>query len=355
MGARAASEPARRTTAPATVIGGVAYTLGKEAALRGVRGLIAAAALAAAGAAIFSAPSEAAQQPADHGKGTWSVVCPFQHRSPDDPIVFPAQPGASHLHDFIGNPTTSAHSTRQRLRRAGDSTCTRFPDRSAYWVPSLLAGSSADRVVPLRPIAAKIYYRAARRNPQTIRPFPRGLRMVVGSSRAQAPQEGGGIGWFCKGRGGTGDPNVVSPAPPICEPGERLRSVIAFPDCSDGRTDSHDHMSHMAFATRQPGDRWRKCPSSHPLPVPFTALTVIYPTSPGIFSLSSGSEYSLHADFFEAWRRKSLKRLIDRCIVADYTCSTRGTPQGNDGRARDGRGRRGRGGRRGNGRGNRHR
>lgn len=34
--------------------------------------------------------------------------CPYTHRAPDDPIVFPGLPGASHMHSFFGNDTTHA-------------------------------------------------------------------------------------------------------------------------------------------------------------------------------------------------------------------------------------------------------
>ncbi|MFE3474334.1 DUF1996 domain-containing protein [Streptomyces bacillaris] len=29
--------------------------------------------------------------------------CPYTHRAPDDPIIFPGLPGASHMHSFFGN------------------------------------------------------------------------------------------------------------------------------------------------------------------------------------------------------------------------------------------------------------
>ena len=37
--------------------------------------------------------------------------CRYSHQAPDDPIVFPGQPGASHQHTFVGNRTTSAFSS----------------------------------------------------------------------------------------------------------------------------------------------------------------------------------------------------------------------------------------------------
>ena len=40
----------------------------------------------------------------------------------DDPIVFPGQPGASHLHDFFGNTGANASSTFETML-AGETTC----------------------------------------------------------------------------------------------------------------------------------------------------------------------------------------------------------------------------------------
>ena len=42
---------------------------------------------------------------------TFFTDCLPSHRAPDDPIVYPKQPGASHLHDVFGNTTTNAFST----------------------------------------------------------------------------------------------------------------------------------------------------------------------------------------------------------------------------------------------------
>ena len=48
--------------------------------------------------------------------------CRFSHRAPDDPIVFPGKPGASHDHTFVGNRTTNA--LRRTARFApGATTC----------------------------------------------------------------------------------------------------------------------------------------------------------------------------------------------------------------------------------------
>ena len=48
---------------------------------------------------------------ADVGDIGWTSVCDYSHSLKDDPIVYPGQPGVSHLHDFYGNTTTNAYST----------------------------------------------------------------------------------------------------------------------------------------------------------------------------------------------------------------------------------------------------
>ena len=50
----------------------------------------------------------------------FTTDCFPSHRAPDDPIVFPGQPGASHSHDFFGNTTTDASSTYASMRSLGE-------------------------------------------------------------------------------------------------------------------------------------------------------------------------------------------------------------------------------------------
>src|SRR5262245_7000300 len=45
----------------------------------------------------------------------FKATCAYSHSASDDPIVFPGMPGASHRHDFGGNPSTSAYSTPETL------------------------------------------------------------------------------------------------------------------------------------------------------------------------------------------------------------------------------------------------
>jgi hypothetical protein len=280
------------------------FTLpGRGAAILGTAAAGLAAAILLASVAVDSASSAGLRS------GRFAVPCKFSHRAGDDPIVSPGRTGASHLHDFFGNRTTRAGSTRETLL-AGGTTCRRAEDTSGYWAPSLLVGG---RIV--NPQRAQIYYLTAGRESQTIRPFPAGLKMIAGNAAATGPQDPKKVSFGC-----AGDRPEVQTKPPLCV-GRDLVLHVRFPDCWSGlATDSPDHASHMAYAShvRRQG---MACPPSHPVPVPRIAFNVHYPTRGGpTTALSSGSWYTAHADFFEAWQPGALDDLVRRCLNAGVPC-----------------------------------
>jgi hypothetical protein len=232
--------------------------------------------------------------------------CRYSHQAPDDPIVFPGKPGASHMHTFVGNRTTNASSTFGSLR-SGGTTCRRPDDSAAYWVPALYQGAS--QVLPL---AATIYYR--RGTTAEVSPFPNNLRVIAGDAMAQAPQGMRVTFWSC----GVASGVERSASVPTCPDtrGSFLRLHIRFPECWDGRRlDSPDHRSHMAYAVRG------ACPSSHSVEVPQITQIYRYPTRGGEgFSLASGGIYSAHADFVNAWKPGALRKLVDDCLNALVHC-----------------------------------
>jgi len=232
--------------------------------------------------------------------------CRFSHRAPDDPIVFPGKPGASHEHTFIGNRTTNAFSTFGSLR-SGSTTCQRPEDTAAYWVPTLYQGTQA-----VTPLGATIYYRRATLG--EVHTFPNGLRMIAGDATATRPQGGRVTFWSC------GAASLVAPSEtiPTCPDarGSLLRLHIRFPSCWDGRSlDSADHKSHMAYP------RAGRCLSTHPFAVPQITQIYRYPTRGGEgFSLASGGQFSAHADFFNAWNLGTLRKLVEDCLNALVHC-----------------------------------
>jgi hypothetical protein len=233
-------------------------------------------------------------------------TCAFSHRAPDDPIVFPGKPGASHDHTFVGNQTTDAFSSFGSLRSSG-TTCRRAADTAAYWMPTLYEGKTA-----VLPIGATIYYRRA--TLAEVRTFPNGLRMIAGDSKAMTPQSPRVTYWNCGVAAGVPPSSSVPTCPDVR--GSFLRLHVRFPSCWDGKDlDSADHKSHMAYAVRG------ACPAGYSTAAPAIELIYRYPTLGGPnVSLSSMGQFSAHADFFNAWNPGTLKRLVDGCLNALVHC-----------------------------------
>jgi len=240
----------------------------------------------------------------------WITVCPWDHGSMDDPIVFPRQPGAAHRHDFFGNRSTDAFSTYRSLLHHGTS-CGLRADRAAYWAPSLEVGGRYRR-----PRSVKFYYRANTTPLDEIRPFPRGLKIVAGNAHATHPQSTRYVSWGC----GDGERDH-----PIDCGARNVVAHVKFPSCWDGeRKDSRNHQRHMAYPTDS-----QTCPASHPVPVPRLIMRIEWPVHDGRrVRLSSGPPYTLHGDFFNAWRPHPLARLVRRCIDAGVNCGEPGSDSG---------------------------
>jgi hypothetical protein len=240
---------------------------------------------------LGTAPAASAVSATEARGASFSVSCPFSHRASDDPIVFPGKPGAAHSHDFFGNESTDANSTYKSMLKAG-TTCTRPLDTAGYWMPTVRWNGQI-----IKPDRAVFYYRAGGKDHRKVKPFEGGLKMITDSH----------IKWRC-GRGNDSDR-----APRRCS-NNVLGVRFAFPDCSNGKLDSHNHMAHMAYSERIHGEI--RCPRSHPIPVPVLVMNVTFPlpTSRGPVRLSSGKPSTAHADFFNAWNQEELRRLVSECI-----------------------------------------
>jgi len=236
--------------------------------------------------------------------------CTFSHGAPDDPIVFPGLPGASHHHSFVGNTKTNASSTLESLL-TGSSTCHRPGDTAAYWMPTLSVDGRA-----VAPNHAQIYYR--RRTQEHVEAFPPAFRMVAGDAKAQSAQGGRVTFWNCGVGGGITPATTV----PTCPDARRnaLRLHVTFPSCWDGKNlDSADHQSHVRYPVQG------RCPARFSHALPQISLIYRYPvTGAGAVTLASGGQLTAHADFFNAWRQSELQTLVDECLNALRHCQ-RGT------------------------------
>ncbi|GII33732.1 DUF1996 domain-containing protein [Planotetraspora mira] len=242
--------------------------------------------------------------------------CPFSHRLPDDPIIYPGLPGASHMHSFFGSTTTNASSTLTSLQNA-NSNCNPAVDKSAYWVPTLYKDD-----VPVEPVITTFYYLGEGVRDDVIaqtQPMPLGLRIVAGNAKATAPDATTISRWSCLHAG------EVNPGKDFvnCPAGTMLESYLDFPQCWNGRDlDSADHKSHMAYPVNG------QCPATHPVPVPKLRQVLRYPVTgdPSHFRLASGAGFTMHGDFFNAWPEAEMARRVNDCIRPIIKCGADGHP-----------------------------
>ena len=269
--------------------------------------------------------------------------CRFSHRNTDDPIVYPGQPGKSHLHQFYGNTSADGNSTYSSLRSNGSSTCMSPLNRSAYWMPAMLDGKG--NVV--RPDHVTIYYkRRPASDPKcsltsgdpaaegNCVPLPNGLRFVFGYDMVTGTPPTGQTYFNCAGPTAVAGhypdlPTALANCP--AGEGNRVGAVIKAPACWDGKNlDSPNHRDHVAYAAYYNGVY--KCPSTHTYVIPGFTLQawwgVAAEDNPKLWSLSSdamrpdlpaGSTF--HADWFGAWDNIIMGMWMDNCINKLLNCS----------------------------------
>ena len=263
-----------------------------------------------------------AEKPAPIGtEGAFRTVCDFSHMASDDPIVYPGQPGRSHLHAFFGNTGTSANSTAESLATTGNSTCRGgIVNRTAYWVPAMIDTLNG---APVKPSASSFYYKTGYGGipVKNIQAFPAGLRMIAGDPMNSGPK--GPFRFKCVGGGAEA---LVGSSIQNCPAGAALWQEIFFPQCWDGvNLDSPDHKSHMAYPSGG------ACPATHPIALPDITFNIIYnvaeANAPLRWRLASDgydaslpAGYSSHGDWFNGWKSDIMAAFVKNCDQAAADC-----------------------------------
>jgi hypothetical protein len=268
-------------------------------------------------------PTTVAPNPADIG--AFRIVCDFSHMAFDDPIVYPGQPGASHLHAFFGNTGTNANSTAASLASTGNSTCRGGTvNRTGYWTPAVIDTRTG---APVAPASLLAYYKTGYNGiaPSAVQAFPAGLRIIAGDSKATTPNPYGPAHFSCVNPA-TGVGTPWAQAIPNCASGNAVYAGVDFPQCWDGvNLDSPDHKSHMAYPSNG------SCPATHPVPVPQISQIVIYAVGPNdstpswrlssdAYDSKTPAGYSLHADWFNGWKTNVMNQWIKNCDQASADC-----------------------------------
>ena len=276
------------------------------------------------------------------GSGAFRTTCKWSHMAFDDPIVYPGQPGLSHLHTFFGNTGTNANSTTSTISTTGNSTCNGGTiNRTAYWVPTMIdtldgrpIGANNDQYV-----GSQFYYKTGYTLPVAlIKPAPAGLRMIVGDSKGNPSNPSKVASYRCIKNGGAtqADIGTAQSTIPYCQASGYtvMRMSITFPQCWDGvNLDSPDHKSHMANAVYTTGNQQGYCPATHPVAIPEISFEIEYPVrstddtrrwrlSSDNYDTSQPAGYSSHGDYMMGWKTDAMAAFVKYCDNTAKNCGS---------------------------------
>jgi Domain of unknown function (DUF1996) len=275
--------------------------------------------------------------------GAFRFLCQPGQLNWDDPIVYPGQVNASpHLHQWFGNTAANGLSTYRSLRTTGDSTCMGPLNRSAYWIPAMIA----DDASVVRPDYIVVYYKRYPRDApectSTARqclPLPLGLRYIFGydMKRIGASQAENLIfHWKCIAPNNRQLGGIDVRFDRLTCPANHLLMVtLSAPDCWDGSNlDSRDHRSHVVYQRYGQSGGLPRCPATHPYLIPKFTIAVTWRVGagenianwhlssdrmPGMPELPPGG--SFHSDWFGAWDEPTMQTWTAHCIDRKLSCS----------------------------------
>jgi hypothetical protein len=177
------------------------------------------------------------------------------HHNSDNFIVTPGvDHGALHVHDYVGNRTTTARSNDRSLA-AGGTTCANG-DKSTFFWPVIRVKQEANgknnnqqgpdkgnigRLVEPNKVTIKFTSGGASK----VTASPQFLRAIMGDAKevTNGPTNAKAT-WTC-----TGFENRVTNKYPVCPQGSAVERIMQFPNCWDGKnTDSANHRTHIVFA-----------------------------------------------------------------------------------------------------------
>lgn len=279
----------------------------------------------------------------DRSEGAFRFTCGGDGPlASDDPLLYPNQPGKSHLHLAWGNFDFSADTTPASLAKSGRTNCNASPfalNRSLYWMPALLHDSGD----VIRPDLVSVYYKRGSAGGKFCDPkspafvgqcvgLPNQIRFIFGWDMTRPTAKVEGAWWYCTGGSGGHFPDLEAVWASGCKAGDTLVANTVAQNCWDGRNlDAADHRSHMAYADYSRGDGMAHCPASHPFVIPQEenkAMWTVTPDMVGRVRLSSDHMLpgakpgaTLHADYIEAWDARAKAVWEANCIDKGLDCS----------------------------------
>jgi lysophospholipase L1-like esterase len=287
--------------------------------------------------------------------GAFRFICGAGQLLYDDPIVYPGEPGRSHLHQFYGNLLANGNSTYTSLRLTGDSTCSSSglqdgngvaANRSAYWMPAMMVGAKV-----WQPDYVSIYYKQRpNTDPIVSNPahsqyrgkaiqLPNGLRFIFGYDMLTGTTPTGALWYNCSGAGAVSAKySTITTAMANCPVGAQMGAVIQAPECWDGvNIDSSNHRNHVSYSSYGTWG-YLKCPTTHPYVIPTFTLGAWYTVTQAVKDAFNANNASVrlvsddmhpsepkgktfHADFFMAWDPTVHDMWWNNCINKLLNCS----------------------------------
>lgn len=247
------------------------------------------------------------------GSVMFRTECAFSHFSYDDPIVYPGQPGAAHLHMMWGNTHSNAYTDYNTLINSGNGTCSGMElNRTSYWAPAMMDPEGNARV----PHRMLVYYKAIGPIVGKVIPYPENLQFLA---KSDISLEANQILFACN----YAPPHSVQP---VNCPGNLLHMMVAFPRCLKDGAEPSDYLNN--WVTQEGGWWYSDCPAGSK-PLPQLEYNIFYPVDPGEDSstwfLSSDvdraslqktaiSGSSLHSDWFGGWNKQVNQEFLDKCL-----------------------------------------
>lgn len=293
--------------------------------------------------------------------GDFRLFCATSHFAYDDPIVFPGQPGRSHLHVFFGNTGANGNSTPDSIRTTGNGTCAGgLYNRSSYWVPALINHGGPNDGQIIKPTANNAYYKGffgagsyTVGQPSTdwvfnhdVQPFPVNFRMIAGTpSATPSSPDPRDTYWQCRlanfedgprykwipGTGGTAHCPHDHSATNLWT--IEIIMSVPFDSCWNGvDLDSPTHNAHITGPETKTGPNDLGCPTGFDVPMPGITYKVHYSMpatytdvqywrlSSDAYADTSPAGYSAHGDWFNGWGTGHLEEIVANCIVSGADC-----------------------------------
>ncbi|GAA0251279.1 DUF1996 domain-containing protein [Cryptosporangium japonicum] len=264
-------------------------------------------------------------------KGSFTSRCGNNERghfNSDNVIVAPGVGnGAHHLHDYVGNTTTSFKSTDDSLARGG-TTCQDRGDKSSYYWPVVrditktknqkrVAGELEEDLNVGKTLRPRVSIQYTGNPFQKVVPMPRFLRVLTGDAKAFT---NGGANQHAKFSCQGFTNRISTDKYTLCPGGRGFQRIAEFPSCWDGKsTDSANHRTHITFP-----DASGRC-AKGTVAVPKLTITLTYtvPTGPS-FAIDGFPEQlhkpiNEHNDFINVMSTSSMKRVVN-CINSGRRC-----------------------------------